>query len=171
MCRNNSNPWMNLYIFKEWLFELNEKPKQKILLTLDNTPVHPIYTMYSNVKLLYFQLNRTTLIQPCDQEIIKSFESLYKNVMTTKIVFELDLPTNGSIEYNEPLNKTTLYDALCFVQIAWEKVSTSTIVNYYNKTIENSMILKNKNCIGSIKKEIKECYVFDTLKMKRMNSF
>ncbi|KAG0433053.1 Tigger transposable element-derived protein 4 [Dictyocoela muelleri] len=54
---HNSKAWMNLGIFERSLYNLNFKMKalgRKILLTLDNAPVHPVFTVYSKIELLFF---------------------------------------------------------------------------------------------------------------------
>jgi hypothetical protein len=78
---HNSKAWMNLEIFERWLHNLNSKMKdagRKILITLDNAPVHPFGSEYSNLDLFYFPPGVTSKIQPLDQGIIKSFKCLYR---------------------------------------------------------------------------------------------
>ncbi len=119
----NVNSWMTFMIFKNWLDDFNDqmiKKKRKVLLLLDNAPVHPIDTCYSNIELLYYPSNTTSFIQPCDQGIIKSFKSFYKKFINNKIIFEPDNPKNESLHYSDFIQKITIYDALCFIQHAWE---------------------------------------------------
>ncbi|KAG0438473.1 Tigger transposable element-derived protein 6 [Dictyocoela muelleri] len=99
--RNNSKAWMTLSIFNEWLSSLNESMKydnRKILLILDNATVHPIYSDYTNAEIIFFPPNVTSLIQPCDQGIIKNFKDFYKKYLNQKILFELDDLSNVNLQ-------------------------------------------------------------------------
>ncbi|KAG0439732.1 Tigger transposable element-derived protein 6 [Dictyocoela muelleri] len=91
--RHNKKACMNLIIIKEWLVNVKKKMKaenRKILLTLDNAPVHPVGVEYSNIELFYFLPNVTAKIQPLDQRIIKAFKSIYKKKLNNRLNFELD---------------------------------------------------------------------------------
>lgn len=77
---NNSTAWMSISIFKEWLIEFNKKllvENRKILLILDNSPVHPVAIGVSNIELLFLPPKTTGLTQPLDAGIIRSFKSTY----------------------------------------------------------------------------------------------
>ncbi|KAG0439777.1 Tigger transposable element-derived protein 1 [Dictyocoela muelleri] len=104
---------MSLIIFKRWLDKLNLKMKnenRKILLTLDNAPVHPVILSYSNVELLFYPPNVTSWIQPLDKGIIKTFKSHYKRKLNLKINFGLEKNTNDN--YNDEIKKFRLIDSL-----------------------------------------------------------
>ncbi|KAF7684818.1 Tigger transposable element-derived protein 6, partial [Cucumispora dikerogammari] len=91
--RHTKKAWVSLLIFKERLDNLNsdnKKMNRKILLTLDNAPVHPIDTDYTHIGLFYFPPGVTSQIQPCDLGIIKSFKSHYKKMLSNKILFDCD---------------------------------------------------------------------------------
>jgi hypothetical protein len=67
---SNKKFWMTLQSFNAWLQDLNQKMKfesRKILLLLDDAPVHPIDVQYSNIELFYFPPNVISLIQPLGQ--------------------------------------------------------------------------------------------------------
>ena len=60
---------MTLSMFNECLDNLNENFKNKnkrVLLILDNAPVHPIDTNYPNIELFYLSPNTTSLTQVLD---------------------------------------------------------------------------------------------------------
>ena len=67
--RANSKAWMDNSIFKEWLCILNRKFKsenRQILLFIDNFSGHQI-DEYSNIKIVFFPANCTSVLQPLDQ--------------------------------------------------------------------------------------------------------
>lgn len=52
---HNPKAWMRTEVFHRWLNDLNEimmRRNKKILLTLDNAPVHPVDVEFSNIELL-----------------------------------------------------------------------------------------------------------------------
>ncbi|KAG0421444.1 Tigger transposable element-derived protein 4, partial [Dictyocoela muelleri] len=90
----NKKAWMDVKIFRNWPDDLNKsmmKQKRKILLTLDNAPVHPVGFESSNLELLYFPPGVTSKIQPLDQGIIKTFKCYYKKNLNAKINLESDI--------------------------------------------------------------------------------
>lgn len=138
---HSSKAWMTLGIFERWLSNLNSRMKKegrKILLTLDNAPVHPFDIDLSNVELLYFPPGVTSKIQPLDQGIIKSFKSLYKKKLNIKINNELDL--NSSETYFDCLKRFKIFDSLKLILESWKEVTAETIKNCYRKSIENALV-------------------------------
>lgn len=138
---NNSKAWMNLNLFKSWLDNLNERMKlenRKILLTLDNAPVHPVGVEYSNVELFYFPPGLTSMIQPLDQGIINSFKSIYKKKLNSK--FDHQMVSNPTITFLEIQKEFKLVDSLKLILESWHDVSKETIINCYRKAIQNAML-------------------------------
>jgi len=81
----NSNAWMNMDIFSDWLLNLNNylgKQDRNILLTLDNAGGHnvnvEVKNKLNNIVLEYFDPNVTTYIQPLDMGIIHSEKALFR---------------------------------------------------------------------------------------------
>lgn len=88
----NKKAWMKIDIFSRWLEKLNERMKnfgRKILLTLDNAPVHPVGVNYSNVELLFFPPNVSSKIQPLDQELYNPLNPSIKRKLTEKFALNL----------------------------------------------------------------------------------
>ncbi|KAG0439542.1 Tigger transposable element-derived protein 6 [Dictyocoela muelleri] len=138
---HSSKAWMTLGIFERWLSNLNLRMKmagRKILLTLDNAPVHPFDAEHTNVELLYFPPGFTSKIQPLDQGIIKSFKSLYKKKLNIKINNELGL--NSSETYFDTLKRFKIFDSLKLILESWKEVTIETIKNCYKKSIENAFL-------------------------------
>ncbi|KAG0422018.1 Tigger transposable element-derived protein 4 [Dictyocoela muelleri] len=80
---HNLKSWMTMNIFIRLLEKINsyiKKQKRKILMLIDNAPVHPKDLELSNIELFYFLPNTTSLVQPLDQEILKAFKDGYKKI-------------------------------------------------------------------------------------------
>lgn len=125
----NKSSWMTSSLFSTWLLKLDEKMKEdkrKILLLLDNAPVHPIDIQLTNLRLLFFPKNSTSVIQPLDQGIIRSFKCHYRfKLMTYLLSFkELD-------EMNSQNKKFDLYDAIQWISQSWNAITTETISNCF----------------------------------------
>jgi hypothetical protein len=137
--------WMDSRIFIAWLIKLNVRMKnknRKILLLLDNAPVHPVDLDFSNIEILFYPPNFTSLIQPCDQGIIKTFKTLYKKNLSSKILFNLEKKQYENLNYADLLKKLTLYDCICFAHSAWIKVSTEAVINCLKRQLKTP-----KNCV------------------------
>lgn len=79
--RWNKKAWMNSELMAEWLMQLDRmmiRENRKILLFLDNACSHPRDIRLQNIKLICLPPNCTSVVQPLDQGIIKSFKTLYR---------------------------------------------------------------------------------------------
>jgi hypothetical protein len=135
----NQKAWMKVEIFCRWLEDLNAlmvSQNRKILLTLDNAPVHPLEVEFSNIELLFFPPKVTSKIQPLDQGIIRSFKALYKKKLNMKICFELG--SNNNLKYDEVVKRIKIIDALKLILEAWNDLSSVIIVECYQKAIINA---------------------------------
>lgn len=133
----NKKAWMSLEIFNNILMEMNDLFRQenrKVLLLLDNAPVHPVTGDYSNIELFHFPPNTTSRIQPLDQGIIFSFKSNYKKILNRKIFFEHD---DENVQYHDLLKKVKLVDSLLLINEAWNMVTGETIINCFTKAQKN----------------------------------
>ncbi|KAG0433839.1 Tigger transposable element-derived protein 1 [Dictyocoela muelleri] len=132
---------MIVKIFKNWLDKLNEKMSiagRKILLTLDNAPVHPIGLSYTNIELFYFPPGLTSVIQPLDQSVISVFKNIYKRNLNKKVDFEME--KSVSVTYTELKKRFKLIDALMLILESWNDATEESITNCYRKSVNNSMI-------------------------------
>ena len=84
----NSNAWMTMEIFSDWLLNLNKTLKllnRTILLTLDNAGGHnvtdDVKIQLSNIVLEYFDPNVTSHIQPLDMGIKRSTKALNRKAL------------------------------------------------------------------------------------------
>lgn len=132
---------MTLSIFYEWLQKINKKMEQqgrRILLLLDNAPVHPCDVELSNIELMYFPPNVTSKLQPLDQGIIKAFKDHYKKKLNEMINFSLDCDENRT--YNDLIKGFKLYDSIKLILEAWNNVSRITVINCFKKAISNASL-------------------------------
>ncbi|KAF7702775.1 hypothetical protein CDIK_0377 [Cucumispora dikerogammari] len=62
-------------------------------------------------------------------------------MLSNKILFDCDIPENEKLDYTDLLKKITIYDAMCFIHLAWDTVSIETIRNCYRKALDNALII------------------------------
>lgn len=124
--RANKKSWMTSSIFEEeirnWDKELMGKRK-KILLLIDNCPAHPSLSNLKNIKLVFLPPNCTSVLQPLDQGIIRSFKCHYRKFVLRKVINNIEANRNCSI---------SLLDAVEFMEQAWRKVNKQTVVNCFH---------------------------------------
>ena len=68
---------MTQKIMQDFLTSFDEKmrtAKRKIILFMDNAGPHPDNIQLTNVKVIFFPPNTTSVSQPLDQGIIKNFK-------------------------------------------------------------------------------------------------
>lgn len=77
---NNEKAWMTTIIFEDWLKKFNSRLKlqnRNILLLVDNATSHNAQLSFSNITLHFLPSNTTSVLQPCDAGIIRSFKYFY----------------------------------------------------------------------------------------------
>jgi hypothetical protein len=132
--QSSSNAWMTSDIFREWLKMFNKemvRKNKKVVLLVDNCSAHPkdAADRLSNVKLEFLPSNTTSVIQPCDQGIIRNLKTLYRTRVVKKIIRDIDNVTSATAI----ARKLTLLDAVHLLSRAWKDVKISTIINCYRK--------------------------------------
>ena len=134
----NKKSWMQVSIFNEILLKLNEKMKQKrrkIVLLLDNAPVHLILDETKEkldcINVKFLPPNTTTKLQPCDAGIIHSFKCHYKRFFIQNRIDAYDNVQNGFVDKLADYN---IFEALQNSAEAWSMVSSQTISNCWKKT-------------------------------------
>lgn len=128
---SSKNAWMTTEIFQTWLTMLNAemiKQSRKIVLVLDNASCHKSLEC-SNVKLLFLPKNTTSLIQPLDMGIIKTFKTYYVNTLMNFFLNER--------ESSNFLSKLNIRQAIVIISEAWEMLTVETIKNCWNKINEH----------------------------------
>ena len=134
----NKKSWMQVSIFNEVILKLNEKMRRKgrkIVLLLDNAPVHIILDetqeKLDNVSVKFLLPNTTTVLQSYDTRIIHSFKCHYKHLFIQNRIDAYDNVQDGIVEELADYN---IYDALQNSAEAWSMVSSQTISNCWKKT-------------------------------------
>lgn len=85
-------------IMEKWLMKLNKQMKQqkrKILLFMDNATSHPNMNL-SNIKLVFFPSNTTSVLQPMDQGAIYTVKLNYRKRVLNRLVRLMDTVDNAS---------------------------------------------------------------------------
>lgn len=130
---HSKNAWMTANLFSDWLLgwetELRKQNK-KILLLVDNCKPHLSLPPLKNIKVVFLPANTTSVIQPCDQGIIRSFKSYYRQEVSRTILSQLD---NGDSNSNQLAKKISLLQAFHMATKAWNQVSDKTIRNCFRK--------------------------------------
>ena len=127
---NTPKSWMVIDLFQEYLHELNQKMAEedrKILLLVDNAPSHVMDEELTNIKIKFLPKNTTSVFQPLDQGIIRSFKAHDKMALIQYLL----TVGNNTPETMRGINIGTIVH---WVSEAWKKVSAITITNYFKKT-------------------------------------
>ena len=80
---------MTASIFEKMLAQLNlkfHKQKREILLFIDNNTAHSVDTPSTNMKVIFFPANMTSVLQPVDQGVIKTFKHYYRREVFLRIL-------------------------------------------------------------------------------------
>ncbi|XP_047409895.1 jerky protein-like [Sciurus carolinensis] len=103
----------------------------KILLFLDNCSAHPPPELLvkSNVFSIFLPLNVTSVIQPCDQGILRSMKSKYKHFFLNSMLASV----NRGLKIQDFLKEFSLKDAIYAIANAWNDVDKLTLTNAWHK--------------------------------------
>lgn len=80
----------------------------------------------SNIKVIYFPPNMTSMVQPMDHGIIKNLKHYYQGLIVQS------LPSN-SLGSNKKGFKIDILQAARMCHNAWAKVTTTIIANWFKK--------------------------------------
>ncbi|CAF1163253.1 unnamed protein product [Adineta steineri] len=125
---SNKTSWMNAFLFTRWLNEFDEmiqKHNRKIILFLDNAPVHSSDVKLTNINLKFFPANTTSKIQPLDQGVIRCFKAHYRKQLVQHLIANADSANSA-----DDISITAL-DAIWWIDAAWKAVSETTIQNIF----------------------------------------
>ncbi|XP_055377928.1 tigger transposable element-derived protein 6-like [Condylostylus longicornis] len=124
--------WMVSEIWNQIMIDLNNKMKKQqknILLLVDNAACHRIDVELSNIKIEFLPANTTSIIQPLDQGIIRSFKAQYKTCLVRKQLFALD---NGQT-LKDFYKEIDILKAIHMIKRAWGLVQSDTIKSCFRK--------------------------------------
>ena len=111
----------------------DESSKPHILLFLDGAGCHPsdlaVPGRYSNIKIVFFPPNTTSVLQPLDLGIIKNFKVYYRQLLLRYVCAQIEECSTA----NEIINSVTVLHAIRWVAQGWGKVSSTTIQKCFRK--------------------------------------
>ncbi|XP_015787397.1 tigger transposable element-derived protein 6-like [Tetranychus urticae] len=122
------NSWMNREIFYDWVSDLHStlvQQNKKILLLLDNFRGHNIQQQdFPLITFKFLPAGTTSLTQPLDGGIIKSFKSKYLSLFMKNIIENID-----ANHISDVVKKINILNALNWVDQSWKNISSETITN------------------------------------------
>ena len=101
------------------------KEKKKVALLIDNCPAHPTIDNLKFMELIFLPPNITSKLQLMDQGVIPSLKAYYKALPLQRLVMAIDK--------GKDLLVFSILDAMKMLDLAWQKVETSFIVNCFAK--------------------------------------
>ena len=132
--------WMTNPLFNEYLIDVNERMKRqgrKIILFIDNAPVHIIdsdtQASLDSVKVIFSPPNLTSLLQPLDGGIIRSFKARARKYSILKLLMIID-EDNPDQHASDLAKKFTVLDAINFVSRSWVEVTAETIAKCFRNS-------------------------------------
>ena len=167
---SNRTAWMNSTLFTDWLHDFDsiiQRQKRKILLLMDNAPVHPPDIKLKNIVIKFFPSNTTALIQPLDQGVIRTFKAHYRRLLVQHII-----ASTGSANSVDDIVITAL-DAICWIDLAWKNIKETTIQNTFKQagfevpidrpdsisneiiSIDGDTVAQEKECLDDLAKVLK----------------
>ena len=117
---------MDSHIFEEWVRKLDRKfpmEGRKILLLIDDCPAHPSVSNLTNVQLVFLPPNTTSVLQPMDQDVIRSLKVHYRGKAVRRLCRAFDKM--------KTLPKISILQAMKILVSSWEAASAQIIVNYF----------------------------------------
>ncbi|XP_067941905.1 tigger transposable element-derived protein 6-like [Watersipora subatra] len=126
---HNKKAWMVSDIFQTWVRDFDRRmtrKNRKVLLIIDNCPAHPNMNGLMSIRLLFTPPNTTSVLQPMDQGIIRTFKSYYRQQVLQFTVDYID--THGK----KPDASINVLQAIRWVDRAWSRVTKETIANCFH---------------------------------------
>ena len=73
---------------------------RKVLLLIDNCAAHSISGNYSNIEIHFLLPNATSVLQPMDQGVIKSFKAHYRRRLLNRLLAAIDRGGHANFKIN-----------------------------------------------------------------------
>ena len=127
--RTQKKSWMTGILFEEWVRKLDSSfraQSRKVPLLIDNCPAHPEIKNLTNINLIFLPPNTTSVFQPTDQGVIRSFKTHYRKKVVRLCI--------KAVESNKPLPKISIIQAMKHLVSSWNAVSKGTIANCFKKS-------------------------------------
>lgn len=130
----NSRSWMTGALWTKILLNFDKKmmkQKREVILFIDNAPCHRLEegVVLQNVKLQFLPANTTSIIQPLDQGIIRTFKIHYRQQIVRKQLVALEKGLTLS-QFGKTIN---ILEALRLIERSWGLVTSTTIQNCFRK--------------------------------------
>ncbi|UYV73765.1 TIGD4 [Cordylochernes scorpioides] len=123
----NQKAWMTGLLFESWVRHIDKKmagQHRQIILLLDNCGAHPPDMQgLTNTRIAFLPPNTTSMLQPCDQAIIRNFKMIYRTRLMRKYLTAYDAGTALTIN---------LKQAVDIISVAWNDVLPATISNCWH---------------------------------------
>lgn len=126
--RANKKSWMTAGLFEEFLSLLDRRmasQNRNIILFLDQCAAHPKQVTLQNVKLVFLPANTTTHLQPLDAGLIQNAKHHFKGLLVRRLLAKIDRKDDDL--------RISLLDAIHFIAMAWDRVTSTTIANCFAK--------------------------------------
>ena len=137
---------MTTPIFRKIIGRFNHemvKSNRNVVLLLDNAPVHDDKLTFSNVKMVFLPPNSTAHYQPLDAGIIANFKNHYRMTQYRHAAIKYSslernkerIQASGSSEAKQkPYFWIDQLQAMNWIKMSWEKVTSDTIRNAWRHT-------------------------------------
>lgn len=125
--RADKRSWMTCEVIVEWLKTINRemiKAKRRILLFIDDSPVHPKLHDFSNISLKFLPANTITAVQPLDMGLITAFKTYYRKFMLSYLLVLPFQSVDSLLVCSNPVNEL---DAVYWIERAWNAVDGTLI--------------------------------------------
>ena len=122
---------MTSQIMEEWLTAFNGRMKMQnrhVLLFLDNATCHQ-HIKFSNMRLVWFPPNTTSVSQPMDQGIIRNVEVHYHKLLIQSLLANVDCTSSGS----ELARTVSVLDVVIWISQAVKKLLPEIATRCFEK--------------------------------------
>lgn len=143
---SSKKAWMTTSIFRKIIGKFNSrmaKEHRNVVLLIDNAPVHDERLSLSNVKIVFLPPNTTAHYQPLDAGIIANFKTNYRRIQYRHAAIKYSSLSNNreaigasktSKRKEKPFFWVDQLQAMNWIKISWEKVTSESIKNCWRRT-------------------------------------
>ena len=114
--------------FNQWFSRWNRQLQavnRRVLLFIDNCAAHNLTAEQSNINIKFLPPNTTSVLQPMDQGVIRSFKTHYRRHLVNRLL--------AAVDRNDNNFKVDILQAINILSIAWREVTPITVANCFRK--------------------------------------